>query len=215
MEIPIGYFINVITDFAKGRTPYKHDTGSGGASHPVGTPPSPPRGNGDATPPAGPSDVPVATTTRELNAGPPSATATRELNAGPPTVTFERDDFSRNRTADRPIDFLGKLYDIPDSSTARTPEDRDRIKTREAQRMIIQYAAERAHGPGATTASPADIGDALRELYGETGKFANRRFGKNDGNVDADDINRLNQEMRDNVGLRAFHEMFLDFRRAQ
>jgi hypothetical protein len=115
------------------------------------------------------------------------------------------------------INFLNKLYNLPDNPNAQNPGQNELLKKRAARMLIMNFAAMQKLGFPENNIQidvrlePEDIKKTIDGLNTESGFFADRFLGNNDGNVDPDEMQKLNQIINSNPGLKALREMIIQY----
>lgn len=130
-----------------------------------------------------------------------------EVYAGTPREGPRKESVEKEKSPEqRAVDLLQRLYTLPDNPRATNPAHNMAMKKTVAQFLIRQYALERKgveHG----VAGFQDVREALDELNGFSGTFADRFLGNNDGNIDIEEIQKLQQETPKNPGISTLMEM--------
>ncbi len=111
------------------------------------------------------------------------------------------------------INILQKLQQIPDNPRcADNPALNELQKERVARAMVEAYALI-LKSPEAASGhvTPEEIRAAVKELMTVQTQFADQILGNNDGQLDPEEMAALNSASRQNAGLKALNEMFLQF----
>lgn len=115
----------------------------------------------------------------------------------------------------RAINFLEKLYNLPDNPRANSPQHNEILKEQAARDMIRDYALQKKMGfPSGDISgrvSPLDIRDALKDINDASGLFADKQFGNQDGKPDIEEIQKMQEATKDKTGLRTFFKMFFQY----
>lgn len=111
---------------------------------------------------------------------------------------------------EKAIEFFDKLCNLKDHSEALNDAHAKALKEEEARVLIYLYAASRK-GIVSGRISPKDIHDALEELNGVSGLYADKFLGNKDGNVDIDEIEKLNKEIGNKIGISTLLQMIKEF----
>jgi len=111
---------------------------------------------------------------------------------------------------EKAVDFLGRIYNLPDNPRAISPQHNEALKEQAARILIQKYALEKK-GLTSGRVSPDDVRGALEELNGATGLFADKFFGNNDGKIDIEEMQKLNESIKNSAGMRALMEMLQQY----
>lgn len=114
------------------------------------------------------------------------------------------------------LETLNKLYTLPDPDLKDTPANvKLLMKKKVAEHMILNFAGQLKTGKSdfSTTISPTERADALKLLDGSLWLFADERFGNKNQKADIEEWDKLQAEIKNNVGLLVLNEMCLTFMR--
>lgn len=111
---------------------------------------------------------------------------------------------------EKAIEFFDKLCNLKDHPEALNPAHAKALKGEEARMLIYLYAAERK-GIVSGRISPKDIYDALEELNGASGLYADKFLGNKDGKIDVDEMQKLTEMIGRNEGIKTLLQMIKEF----
>lgn len=111
---------------------------------------------------------------------------------------------------EKAIEFFNKLCNLKDHPEALNSAHAKALKGEEARTLIYLYAASRK-GITSGRVSPKDIHDALEELNGVSGLYADRFLGNKDGEIDVDEMQKLTKMIGQNEGIQTLLQMIKEF----
>ncbi len=105
------------------------------------------------------------------------------------------------------VEFLERLYNLPDNPNAATPAQARLMKERDARNLIQIYALEKKEGQSGDL-KPEDIKKTLDDLSNASGTFAKKIYNTSD---EFEGINKLNQDISKKPGIETLIKMQIQF----
>lgn len=138
-------------------------------------------------------------------------------NTGPESKQAEQAEKEKSLPYE-PVNFLERLYTLPDNPDAVSPSHNEILKERAARQLIQVFAIvqqSEKFQARITRVSPEDISKAVVDLHAAQLEFADKVLGNGDGKTDSQEMAALNEASRTNPGLRAVTGMFVAFAEGQ
>ena len=136
-----------------------------------------------------------------------SEVVTKEAYAGQKEGGTKIERIEKKTQEEKDIDFLFRLYNIPDDPKAINEDHKNALKRADASRLIHQYVLERKGLYSGKTSYP-EFRDTLEALRGAINSplFEKKILGRED--ISIEDLQKLQQLVENNPGLRTLMDLF-------